>query len=375
MLLLLAGGIWGCTNEDKHPTEPGVYVDTNKTVYIRDMKPQDVIMIVNGEVCTKADFLSQQRIDEKIYRLHEKIQLWGINKKAAEYVWKSEQRIPEYLLQRMLLTQEADRLGIVADPGRVAADQKKLARHMNCPDMPFEEIAAQFGPDGNLLISNVANDIRADILREREATNGVSEVTEAEIDGQLAKAREFNANADRLNAKSRAKALKFREEVLAGKGDFAALAKKYAQVFPEHGEKWGDFEISELPDDWELKKWLASAKPGDISEPLDTPDGLAVVGFVGQYTHDVMEGMAKPVENRLVKCTFYIYEKRSESRAVIRDVLKRKKTEAAQKGLMARLFDAAVIEYPNGINWFPPYSPQKKSAAKGKAKRGKEKAK
>lgn len=359
--------VFGCRPSEH--LEPGVYANTNVVRYIRDMAPDCVLLRVNGKSITKADFTAIQRINEKIFRLNNNIQLWKPDRRASSWTYNNEQRVAETLLERELMRQEANRRGVVAASNRLQKVYKEYLRHMKCEGQKIEDVAAQFGrKDGDLFLKMLADDVRFDMVREAEATNGVLEVTEAELDACLQRVKEFNAKADKLTEKSKAKARKFRAEVLAG-GDFTELTKKYADLLPEHGEKWNDFAVCDIPDDWELKKWLKTAKGGDVSEPIDTPDGIAVVGLVFQYTPELPKAVrmtgAPEVENRLVKCTFNAYEKLTENRADIKRELLEKRRRQLQKRLGERLFSEAVIEYPNGVTWFPPYVAPKPPKGKG----------
>lgn len=359
--------VFGCRPSEH--LEPGVYANTNVVRYIKDMAPDCVLLRVNGQSITKADFTAIQRVNEKIYRLSNNIQLWKADRRASNWTYNNEQRVAETLLERELMRQEADRRGVVAASNRLQKVYKEYLRHMKCEDQKIEEVAEQFGrEDGDLFLKMLADDVRFDMVREAESTNGVIEVSDAVVDTCLQRVKEFNANADKLTEKSKAKARKFRAEVLAG-GDFTELTKKYADLMPEHGEKWNDFAVSDIPDDWELKKWLQTAKGGDVSEPMDTPDGIAVVGLIFQYTPNLPKELrmsgAPEVENRLVKCTFNAYEKLSESRDDITRDLMAKQRRQQQKRLGERLFREAVIEYPNGVTWFPPYAAPKPPEGKG----------
>lgn len=363
----------GCRRSEQ--LEPGVYVDTNVVRYIKDMSPDSVLLRVNGKSVTKADFLGIQSVNEKIFRLHEGIQLWKPDKRASRWTYNNEQRVAESLLERELFRQEADRRGLHAPEEKLKKTYDEYLRHMKCPDQPIDVVLLQFGKEDAVRFRQmIADDIRFEMLRHAETTNGVVEVTDEELAVYLKAAKEFNANADRLNEKSREKALKFRKEVLSG-GNFTALTKKYAELLPEHGKQWNDYAVEELPDDWPLKAWLKTAKGGDVSEPIDTLDGLSVVGLLYQYEADVPAGMEKAMRkttvNKLVKCTFKIYEKCSENPKEVRKQLFAKKMKLLQKQIGERLFDAAVIEYPNGINWFPPYERPKRAQGGGKGKREK----
>lgn len=352
-LVLLAG----CQRESR--LEPGVYADTNIVRYIKDMTSESVLVRVNGKSVTKADFERLQRVNEKVYRLHSGIQLWAADRRATRWTVNNEQRVGEMLLERELFRQEADRLGLVAPEEKIQKAYAKYLTYMKCDGQDIETVLAQFGTeDAALFRQTIADDIRFEMLRNAQTTNGVVEVTDEELAVYLQAAKEFNANADRLNAQGREKAMKFRQEVLAG-GDFTELTKKYAELYPEHGQQWNDYTVEDLPDDWELKAWLKTAKGGDVSEPIDTLDGLSVVGLVYQYETKIPKGLEKQIPksvmNKLVKCTFKIYQKCSEKPAEVKQQLLKKKTQLVHEQLGERLFAAAVIEYPNGVEWFPPY--------------------
>lgn len=353
-IYLLAAGLLlsGCREERR---VPGVYVETDSPKTLETMAEKDVFVIVNGKSLNKGLFSTFCSLQEKLYRLHSAIALDRVSEKADGYRRRNEQRWYEELIRRELMRQEADRLNVMASTGMVDKAERRMMSFVRRPKNDFENLTNFLnGVEFDLLKQHLVDDVRSDCLRTLSATNDFETVTDEEVDFRIEDIRKFNERAEKLNAKSREKGVQFKADVLAGKGKFSALTKERAQVHPEFGEAWEDVQINEYPEDSPLHIWLKTAAPGDISDPIDLDDGLAVVGFVALLDADVPEGVPPIKLYRLVRCTFYAYEKTEEkSRDEVRKMIKAEKRDAVQKELGSRIFDAAVIEFPHGTDLFP----------------------
>jgi len=353
IFILMMGVIaFGCSKEQR---KPGVYVEKDAPLTFQEMSGADVFVRINGISLTKSLFSTFCSLQEKIYRLHHAIALNRVSEKADAYRRRNEQRWYEELIRRELMRQEADRCAVQAPTGAVVKAEKRMLGFLRQGEKNFSDLTNHFdGAEFTLLRRHVLEDVRSDALRRMFATNAFETVTDAEIDECIANVKAFNVRADRLNEKSRKKGLQFKADVLAGKAKFPALTKTCAEVHPEYGAKWDDVQLGEFPEDSPLRQWLKKARPGDISDPIDLDDGLAVIGFVAKLEADVPKGMPPLDLYRLVRCTFRAYEKMAEKpRDEVRRILLKEKKDAVQRELGSRIFDSAVIEYPHGTDLFP----------------------
>lgn len=315
----------------------------------------DMLMSVNGVPITKRDFMDRRSILDRTYRLNKGLPLYGRNEKAEGYVVANEQRFIIELMRRELMRQEAARLGIPVTTNQLQRAQEAYLKSVGRSGKSFADLAAELKDgDRETLTKLLASDALEMAVREHFATNDLYFVSAEELQRHQTNIRTFNETADRQNREQREKALAARKEILNG-GFFEDTAKRFAQVHPEHGKEWGDFEEADFPGNEELIGWLKSAKPGDISEPIDLEDGLAIIGLIGKYKGDVPPGVPPPDVYRLVRCTFYAFENmRTMTDAELTESVLAHRRQAVQQEVCDRLFKAATIEMPNGDQFFEP---------------------
>ena len=346
--------------------KPGVYV-AEKSVAIRDMEPEDVLYFVNGEKITKADFDERFALESALFRLRREGP--QVPQKAIKkYIAGMKQNIPSHLVQRKLFLQAAKKAGVQADEKEVAKLDADFAKSL--PRRPKEgEIEKKLGEE---VFSAYRKSLEEDAIiaayRAKYWTNSFLHVSEEAISNKWAEVLRVNAKADKENAKMRAKALEFRQKILDG-GDFGELTKKYAKVHPEYGTNWTTAVLAEFSPEEDIHKWLVNAKTGDISEPLEMDDGLAIVKLVSRQKANLPKGLKPEDEFTMVRCTFYIFNKYEEdtSPELIRKVFLDEQLKKAHGELGVKLWNEAVIELPNGEDFF-----KKKGSPKPKKESRKE---
>lgn len=345
----------GCDNRtDTSPEAPGVYI-APKSISIYDLRPSDVIIKVNGIEITRRDFDAMQAMYDAVVRMKWNLPLSGQNERAARFVKNREQKTPEELFRRELFRQEAERLGLAADE---CARSNAFARVKNNLRRPkaesVESLANEIGGDaGKMFLRCFESDLRDESLRRFSATNWAYAVSDADIAQRMNDVEAFNARAVASNDLQRAKALKIREKALAGE-DFAELARQYAQVDPSSGTEWQSVDINEIAPEEELRQWLdTQPSEGDISGPINLDDGLAIIKVVERNKINADDYFDETTEFRLVRITLFAYEFfQEEDEDQTRQTLEKEHREKAQKELFNRLYNAAVVEFPNGSDFF-----------------------
>ena len=78
------------------------------------------------------------------------------------------------------------------------------------------------------------------------------------------------------------------------------------------GESWQVVELSDFEADEPLAKWLMTARPGDISDPLDLEDGISIVGLRMVYDDEEDEGESPEKQYSLVRCAFHAFQEFEE---------------------------------------------------------------
>ena len=347
-------GFSGCSRDSEGYTTPGVYVAEGRGKFISEMKPDDVIVIVNGDKLTKRDFDALMRVRTAIFQLQSKIDIEDVDgAPVQEFALNNQFGIVPELVHHKLFAQYAAEKGIVPSDDAVAAARERFAGNVLRRVDELGRLADRLGGEaGRLFLQIPYVDAQDALLRQSMATNDLNTVSDEEVSVAQSRIAEWDKNADRNNEESKKRLSAARAEIDAG-GDFAEVTRKYAQVSPEHGKAWATFELGELPQDEDLYKWLVTAKAGDVSPPLDIDDGIAIVKLVEIGKGEAPQGAARPDTYKLVKCTAYAYQyiQHLERPELVRELIKAKMGNA-QRALGTMLMGRAVLEYPNGTNFF-----------------------
>lgn len=354
--LLLVSGVAalfsGCS--EKSVREPGVYVE-KKSIAWEQLADSDVMVAVNGVGLTKRDFNSLASLRCQLVALQQNRAFGGFPNK--DVLGEMAAGLVMELIHHELFRQYAEQRAIKPSAEQVAEATRNLMTALRRPrGANFESVVEQVSGDARELFRRIPYvDAQDQLLRQSVTTNDLDNVTDAEIAARERFVAEFDANADRLNAEQRKKLESARLEIMAG-ADFAAVAAKCSEVSPEHGKEWQTVELGELPQDEDLAAWLKAAKVGEVSKPLDLPDGLGLVKLVSVGKGEAPQGAPLPDVYTLVKCTVHAFERmRYQDRPTMRSQLLTWKRQEAQKKLGTMLYDQAVIEYPNGTDFFPEF--------------------
>ena len=343
----------GCSQES-HPTNPGVYVNDKRVVSIHELRLSDPVLYVNGEKITKRDF-------EELLLLRDRI--WRIRQNEAPEA--SEQDLDAFrmhvgdsmlieLIHRAMFRQYAKEIGVEPPQEKVEVAAVELLKLLGRPNSTVEKLANLIGGDAGELFRKIPYvDAQDAMLRQSVTTNDLDNVSDAEMKRRVEFVKRFDANAEAMNERAKERLLAAKKRILSG-ADIAEEAKKiFDTVHPEYAKKWGRFEIQEFPADEDLHKWLLTAKAGDISDPLDLEDGIAIVKVIEKGKGEAPEGITPPDAFTLVRCTVKALEKmRYQSPDEMRRQLLFWKRQEAQQKLGTMLTAKAVIEYPNGTNLF-----------------------
>lgn len=333
---------------------PGVYLGGSART-IDSLAEKDVIFRVNGEKVTKRDFLDLQRLQDRMYRLQNGIPFEEASAKVEWHVKANEQRVPEQLMKEVLVRQEARRLGLKPTAAEVTNYAAPVLDNLKTSSLGVDGTARRIGGrEGLFFVRLLKFGVLQDKLLQMSDVDNLMSVTAQEITNRIEFVRTFNANADKMNRLAREKLLAAKKEILSG-AKFREVAKRDAEVHPEYGEKWATVELGELTGEreQELKKWLRTAKVGDISSPMDLDDGLAVIGLVWKGEGEVPANMQPPMLYTLVRCTMYAREHLPDLTPAETEVqLREWKRKEALRALGKRLMDGAALEFPNGTNFF-----------------------
>jgi len=347
----------GCSPQvppESHPSAPGLYVNTNRVVSIDELADSDPVLYVNGKKISRRDFETYVVFLDRVWRIAEKVPLDVTDEEMADFREKAGPGAILQLIHHELFRQYAEEIGVVPTEDKVRVAAEQLLSGLGRPKSTVEKLAAEIGGDAGALFRRIPYiDAQDAMLRQSVTTNDLDNVSEAEIKEREEFVAKFDDNAEKLNKKAIARLKEAKARILAG-ADFEAEAKSIKDaVNPKFGKLWGKFEIQEFPADEDLHKWLVGAKVGDISDPLDLDDGIAIVKVLAKGKGEAPPGVEPPDAYTLARCTVQAFEKmRYQDREQMKRQLLLWKREEAQRALGTMLSDRAVIEYPNGTNLF-----------------------
>jgi hypothetical protein len=371
-LLLFVAGCPSSSNKPEEKAKPKAERKPHKSRYpVDNLAPTSVVIRVNGHGITQADYRRCMRLRNKIFRITNRIPLDEKNEKAKSFAKESRMHVPFELVRRELMRQEAERLGVQVPEERIRKQEKRFMAVIRRPKEPFSNIDKLFGEDAVLVRDLVLSDARDAITIEKSATNSLTKVTEAELDAQIAYVKKWNETAERKNKEQRERALKAKADILNG-AYFYDVTTNRADLAKEDGKAWQTVELGEFQADEPLARWLATAKQGDISDPIELDDGMAIVGLKLAYKTEAPPGGESNMQYDLVRCTFFSYDKLEEIEdrdELAKEMLAERRAQTFER-LGGRLMDEAKIEAPFGENIFA-LQPKKQPAPKNNAKGGK----
>lgn len=355
-LLTLAVGIafifYGCSGGERDVA--GLRVK-DITRSVADMASDEVIVRINGKEIRKSDFTALQNLQRKLFLLFNGSTAGVTLEDAERFLKANEQRVIPQLMRNEILRQAADRLGIVATAEEKNAYATKYLGALGLASTDITLTKKKIGgPEAELLEQTFFDSARDVKVVEKLANPLWFKVSPQEVTNQYEYVKNFNENARKMNELAKKTLLEAKEEIING-GNFAEVTKRIAEVNPEYGKEWQTVEIGELvaEGEQELKTWLQTAKVGDISDPIDLDDGIAIIGLVMKGEGTALEGMEPPMLYTLVRCTLFARQEMEDmSPEGAEEFVRNFKRGEAAKEVGAKLFAETLIEYPNGTNFF-----------------------
>lgn len=416
-LLVLAGCDNGSTVTDA-TSSAGKASTTNKVGKVKVGKPRPlpvidtlastaVVVRVNGTSITRGQFAAQEDLKTRMWAIANGKTLTPPNKEVRDYRAQNRMNVLGELIKDELIRQYAKKHGIVTDPVRLSAREKDFLKAMKREkdglDGVITLLGGKAGPRFRELVSFSA---LIDTVLQKETTNDIFTVTEEQITNRVEFVKKFNASAAARNATNFVRAAQARAEILAEIGSrglavdmklsavtntspvvatkrdtrtadaavlfetnsvFAKVALKYADTNAWEGASWTTVELDDFDADDALAQWLYRADIGDVSEPMELDDGIAIVGLKRKIPMEIMDEGARKItfEYELVRCFFYYYESEPEysKHADLVSAIRDERWAVAMGELRDKLTANAVIEFPEGQNLFYPRAKPKKQVS------------
>lgn len=223
---------------------------------------------------------------------------------------------------------------------RYGVKSKKLRRWHTVDDLKY-----MLGKNG----FRVDAEIR-DRIDYATATNDILKthpvvVTDGQVRARLQEIADYNVRARATNAVVFAQATNVWRQIADKRISFEDAAKKYSEdAYIADGCEWGLFTRDQLSDETELLKALPSLKVGDVTPPIESDGGLAILRM---DESDTPENVAlSRVFFRLPM--YFTEESPAEARAELMGRLERERISETLKGIAKKL----KIDYPDGTNVF-----------------------
>ena len=390
-LALLFPGCPGCRDKDDNQTgedEEEVVITPRRTPKNVDernfsplsprFKPSDAIIRVNGRDITKAEYDLFCNLQGQIYCLKRSYPLKGKrNKELDRYLKNLATKAIQALVRREQMRQAAEKAGVTASEENIKRVKRDFMMSIGRPKETFESVVKRLGPKfGPALEASILSDARDVTYLEKWSPTNLTVVTQEEIDKQKAFNIEFNKQIAEMNAASHRKAEEARKEIIEKNRLFKDVAKERAELFPEQGEHWDVVELAELEASDPFAQWLVKAEVGDISQPIDFDDGLAIVGLVSKVKSDSSIHPGEEADMyEVVRVLFKAYVPREmlETDEEWREAILEYRRNEARRALGAELSANVQIEFPNGESIFnvkPKKKPGKAKPAPNNKKKG-----
>ena len=337
------------------------------------LKPEDVLFTVNGRSVTRAKYDLWCNLRGRLFCLSRKLPLNGKGKEFTQFMRAMATRVFPELTRMELVAGAAEKAGVAPDEAGIREAEAEILESLHQPRAKFSSIASRLGPKYGPALEDFAryNALEKAYVRHW-ATNDLDNVTDEEVAAQKKFNADFNLHADELNAESRRKALDAKKEIVEKERQFAEVAKERAELNPEEGERWQVFELAELEADDPFAQWLARAEVGDISDPIDFDDGLAIVGLRAKDPGNSAERPGEEVDfYDVVRILFKAYDKLDipETDDDWRDAILDHRRREAVRTLGKELLENADIQFPNGEDIFDEKATKKGNKAIKKVKK------
>lgn len=330
------------------------------------IKPQDSILRVNGTDITRAQYDMFFRIREKVFRRANGIAMGAKDDKVRRYMASCRNDIIGIFIRRTLLQQAAEKKGLKVTDAMFSRLASVFLRYVKAGGQDLDVAMAKFLTPEEAAFNRKGIEIDAlgEVYLRSWSTNDLEHVSDVEVTNRIAKIKAINEKTTRLNDEARRKAAEAKAEILAG-GSFYEVTTNRCDLSPEQGREWDTYELGELEPEDPLFRFLAGAKQGDISDPMDFDDGIGIVGVVLKEMGEAPEGYTPAEQFTLVRCLFRAYDpiEESDDASEVRRIILDERRSQARLVLGDELMKSAKIEYPSGENIF-----RKKTAKKSKNK-------
>ena len=341
LLLLAAAGLSFAGCDRKPEAEPSATppssAPTNDIVVVRidgkDLTRSEVIR--NGRVLLHLNLnkLRKTKIQKREIRALERYCKTAVGREigrmaVARYVSDRNLTVPTNLIKRATRRFEA----------QYGVRSRKLKRRHNINDLKYMLGKNAFRADEMIMETALYDVMTNDVVRSSAIV-----ITDEMVKERQDQIKKANARAAATNACVFAKATNVWQKIVAKELTFEDAAAKYSEdEYAGDGCEWGCFTRDQLEGDEEVIALLPTIKNGDITPPVASDGGLAILRK-DEDDNDRTFSFSR-VFFRLPY--FYDEETPEQARAALREAKTTELIRNAIKDNVAKL----KIEYPSGTN-------------------------
>lgn len=221
---------------------------------------------------------------------------------------------------------------------RYGIRSKKLKRWHRLDDFRY-----MLGKNASRIDVEIKERVNYEVMTQHVLREHPIEVTDEEVAHRLAQIEAYNQRAAATNALVYAQASNVWQQVVAATNRFEELAAQFSQdEYIAQGCEWGMFTQDQLRDETMLKECLQKMKVGDLTPPIESDGGLAIVRL------DPSDDSANITLSRIFfrLPMFYDAEKPAEAKA---ELLRQRQSQLIRETI-DREIKKLKIEYPDGTN-------------------------
>lgn len=251
-------------------------VKIGKPMTIAQMSPEDAIVIVNGYPLTKRHFDHAM-----VVRARDIGKEKGMNPQMAEKrLEEFKMGFVKHFIAQRLMVDDALRQGVVTTNDVREFITEALVSQARRNKVPVERSLAALGAERETSLSEMAIAYTMNKLIKAKIPPK-AKVDKVFVDAVKEQVASMNAEATKTNDTIRAKLAAWRQDILAGKADFATVAEKYSEDYvaddPQtKGGHWGKYEEPDM-DDAKVAAAVFALKVNEISDVLEDFNGYQLV--------------------------------------------------------------------------------------------------
>ena len=362
--------VWKPSLENPDASQPPSVAES---MPVEKMAPGDVIVWVNGAQLTRAGL--DMRLQQIVWQLGHSTKPLRPQEMARAYRTFGSRVIPDFVDEQLLAQEARNRKLMTIDVllEKLVKAKQQMAKAFG---LSRGKLAKAY-PGGERGLDETLEPFlwKKELLPLIPPSAEVDYLSTSNFYNQIAS---MNAEATRSNEVNRAKLVRWREDIRAGKISFEDCAERHSECPFRNstgGGYWGLFERSDFNEQMGNGAFapVFDHEPDYISEVLEDCNGYSIVKIIGYQD----EKAAKSLKNRnstVLKLARIFQPKRplliQEPIETLKANMMQQMTQQGVEEFTGKLREKAVIVYPHGSNFWATAKSDRTAASK-KAKKAK----